>query len=268
MTRTPSQRGYALPLAMLTVVISSLMIGPMMTRQGAQSLAVQRQLDQYQEHHGVRGLEEVIEAWLLMIQGQDIAEIVATDPHVLDLDLGSSRVAVMLENGQSTVLGDLSHLHGDERRWGELLLAALRERVGEASMQRYLRDSGPLAVDAQTAPQEILEAIAQVVAGEQADAIVARLMSTRADHAMTRADLARIATESGVDRDQRIVFNELLTVQSEVWRIKVRIYERSAQLLEELVSSYSGLIRLGVRNRRAAAGRGSMFITFEPDTPN
>jgi len=265
MTRKRDQRAYALPLALLVLVVTSMMVGPMMTRQSAQSLAVQRQLDQYQEHHGVRGLEEVIEAWLLVVQGEDMAAIVAQDPHVLDLDLGDSRVAVSLENGQSLALGDLSHLHGEERQWGQQLLRALGSRVGEA-LPRYVRDAGPLAVDAQVAPQQILEAVSEVVLGEVSDSIVAQILSTRADHALTRADLARIATESGIDRDQRIVFNELLTVQSDVWRIRVRIYRRSAQLLEELVSSYSGLIRLGARNRRL--GRGSMFITFGPDEPN
>lgn len=266
-TNSPSRRAYALAITMIVLVIVSILTVVMLDRQATVTLAVRRQLDQYQEHHGKKGLAEVVEAYLLMLQNVSMSDLIEEDPHLFDLVLADrSIVSISFQAAQGRVLAYPNKLDPAMRDRAEEVLVNLRGLVGPERFDRLTRPDGPMAIDAQSADEAVIRAAARVATGdiELGDRLSDELIRARADHELTRADLGRISTNLEFSPDQRADTTELFTVQPSIWGVRVELRTpRFGNQPERVVSAYEGLVRMGSgRSRRT--GRGNVFLSFEP----
>lgn len=265
MRRRKARRAYALAMVMLAMVASGAMLAVMLDRQGAQSLAVRRHLDQYQEHHGVRGLEEVIEAWLKTLQGEDVSQVVTAEGgRVLELVLADrSTATVALAPGQGELLARPTMADATQRQTAMRLVERVRALVRPEELPALTRDAGPLVVDIRHTAEPILIAIVEEVLGEPNDALVRELVRLGQSTSTRRADITRAAADAGLTPEQRSRLNELVTTEAELWRIRVEVRPpRLPGQIERVVSAYEGLVRLSPRANRASGGR--IFLSFAP----
>ncbi len=267
----PSRPAFALAMAMIVMVVVGALTGVLLERQSVQTLAVRRHIDQYQEHHGKKGLSEVIEAYLLALQTTPISQLVSLDPHLFDIELADGAVVeVRIHNAQGRMLSDLGDLTGPRRVRGERALAILRREVGDDELPALLRSSGPLEVDAQSADPRVLRAVvASVLTSEdEVETLVADLLRVREQRELTRADLGRAMTGLNLDNELRQDLTEMLTVQPSIWSVRVDL--TAPDVVggpRRLIAAYEGLARLSAR-RSARVGRGNLFLSFEPIRQN
>ncbi|MCB9844977.1 MAG: hypothetical protein H6811_03175 [Phycisphaeraceae bacterium] len=267
MSLRTTRPGYALALTLLVMLTALAMLTAMVERLGAQSLAVRRQTDQYQEHHGKRGLEEVLDAWLSTVQLLPLAELTREDPHVLDLVLADgSVVEISLSDGQTTVLSDLTGLNSEDARDGRSILEALR-RIAPDRLAGLTRPAGPVQISAQNADPDVLRAlILSVLDGGDPEPIASAILARRRETVMTLAEVAGLTRQFDMTPDQRVRFNRLLKPQSDVWRLRAVI--RPPRIPGEparISSIYEGLVRL---EQKRDAMRGNRFLSFEPVEPS
>lgn len=260
-----SPAGFVLPMVLLVMVVGTLMTAVMLNRQSVQSSAVRRELDQYQEHHGVKGLTEVLQAWLSTIRNQAVTDVIGGDPHVLDLILADkSRVSVYLSDGQSQALSSFAHLSPEDREYGNEIMANLSLVVAGDQLEAMTRPVGPVAVNAQTAPREVLDAVVRYASGGlDPQDMVADLMRLRQTEALTAASISQIAADAGLDAEARGMFNRLLTATPSIFRIRVEVRPPRVPGLGDRPSSvYEGLVDLGPIATGSQAS--SIFLSFEP----
>lgn len=259
--------GFVLPVVILLIVMVGAVSAIMLERFVARTKTVQRQINAYQEHHGVRSLQTVIEAWRKTptAQPRDLAEMLEPSGLALTVEPGDrTRIEVYLFPGQGTMLSRIGGLRDADRDAAERVIRVLASRTDTPEeMDLYLRDAGPLAVDVRLADPLLLEAI---VGGVLGDGPVAKEYSRRlidarmSDEEIGLQTLANIATESGLEAEQRALINRFFTVSPEVWRFRIDVQATGIASGRGLVSQYGGLIRIGA----ASSGAGS---TFEEPTP-
>lgn len=257
--------GFVLPMVLLVMIVGTVMTAVMLDRQGVQARSVRRQLDQYQEHHGTKGLTEVLQAWLGTLRNQPIAEVIGGDPHVLDLILADrSRVSVYLVDGQAPALAIFAHLIPEDRLHAEAIYGNLVQFEDRARLVELTRIAGPVAVSAQTASREVLAAVVRYASGGlDPDDMVADLMRTRQDEQLTAASISAVAAAAGLDAEARGMFNRLLAATPSVWRIRVEIRPpRVPGTPDRPVSVYEGLVDLSPRV--TGSQPSSIFLSFEP----
>lgn len=268
----PSRPAYALAMVMLVMVVVGIASAVLLERQSVQTLAVRRHMDQYQEHHGKKGLSEVIEAYMLTLQTTPLPELVAQDPHLFDLELAdASVVSVTLVDAQGRVLSNPDSIpQAPTRERATRLLQRLRSLVEDPEdLPPLIRAEGPYAVNAQSAPEIVLRAVALTITDDTglADSIVAEVLRARAERELSRADIGRIASSLNLTSEQRADLSEMLTVTPSIWGARVEL--RTSALSNpprQLISAYQGLMQVGAR-RGNRVGRGNLFLFFEPINP-
>ncbi len=269
MTRrtTASRSGFVLPVVILLVVMVGAVSAIMLERHVARSKTVQRQINAYQEHHGVRSLQTVIEAWRKTptAQPRDLADMLEDDGLALSVEPGDgTKISIYLFPGQGTMLSRIGGLRQQDQEAAERAIRVLASRVdSREELDLYLRDAGPLGVDVRMADPVLIESIVGGVLGDgpEANAYARRLVEARmSGETIGLQVLSNAATESGIDTDQRALINRFFTVSPEVWRFRIDVRGTGVAAGVGLVSQYGGLIRFGATS--AAAGS-----TFEEPTP-
>ncbi len=264
MTRDRSSRGFVLPVVILLVVMVGAVSAIMLERHVARAKTVQRQILAYQEHHGVRSIQTVIEAWRKTptAQPRDIAQMLEDDGLALTIDPGDgTSIGVYLFPGQGTMLRRTAGLADNERAAAERALLLLRESVeDDETFDRLVRRAGPLAVDVNQASPVVISAIVRAVLGDSADAYESRLLDARlSGETIGLQTLSNIATEAEIDEDQRTLISRFFTVTPDVWRFRIDVRSRAGG--GRLYAQYGGLILLGGSATSTAAS------TFEQPTP-
>lgn len=217
------KRAFALPMVLMLMLAGTLGIVVILDRQVAHTLAVQRQLDDYRIHHAVRGLEESLSAWLNTLGSLSVTDLVAADPHLLDLPLaGGTTISISMRDGQGTVLADFSGLKGDEPQTAQELYDRLLEIVGEVGMPEMTRTKGPVTLSVNGAPDEVIEAACvYITGGDKADRLAKELLGSRAREPLTSAKMATIAGEFGLSPEERAKLNQVLTDKPVIWEMEV-----------------------------------------------
>ena len=64
---TRHARAFAMPVALIIVLLVGVVTGLMFERQASQRRLIDRQLWWYQEHHARFGVQEVVDAWMTQI---------------------------------------------------------------------------------------------------------------------------------------------------------------------------------------------------------
>lgn len=266
------RNGFVLPVVILLVVMVGVVTSIMLQRHIARSKTVERQLRAYQEHHGARSLQTVIEAWLKTptAQPRGIADILEPDGLALTVEPGDgTSVSVYLFPGQGTMLNRVSGLEGDDLAAAQLALQILRAAVrDDDEFQIRTRPAGPIAVDVNTASPEVLSAIVQAVLGDSlgSDRYETALLDARlGESEITLQTLSNIATEASVEADKRTRLGRFLTISPDLWEFRIDMYG-SAIVGRPLLSRYRGLLVLG----GGTSAGGSIFdqpppfLSWEP----
>lgn len=266
MTAERGKRGFVLPVVILLVVMVGAVGSIMLERHVARAKTVQRQILAYQEHHGVRSLQTVIEAWRKTptAQPREIGQMLDDDGLALTVEPGDgTRIGIYLFPGQGTMLRRISGLPDKDREAAERALLVLRESADdEEAFESMLRRAGPQAVDVNRAPPAVLIAIVRGVLGDGADGYETRLLDARlSDDPIGLQTLSNIATESGIEEDQRAMLGRFFTVTPDVWRFRIDVRGAGGSGGGRLYAQYGGLILLGGSATSSAAS------TFEQPTP-
>lgn len=214
------RNAFALPLALVLVLVSSVMIVVMLERQQAQQLTVQRELEGYTFHHITKGFGETFEVWLRSAGARNIREALGTNGHAFDLSVeGGQSVKVSLYDGQGTVLADLAGLTDDQILLGRAMLRSLQQQTG-ADWKRYTRREGPLAVSIRGSPREVLLAAADAALSESGDpeSLVSALEDARDSAGDEPIDLAAVMDAADLPPEVRAKVASVFAVDPALWR--------------------------------------------------
>jgi hypothetical protein len=269
MIRASERRAFVMPVVILLVIMVGAVASIMLQRHVARAKTIQRQIQAYQEHHGVRSLQAVVEAWRKSptAQPRDIAEMLEPDGLAFTVDPGdNTSIQVYLFPGQETMLRRVGGLPESDRAAAEQALIYLRESENKdpLRLESLLRDAGPLAVDVNRADPAVLGAIVRGVLGDDtaARSYERALLNARlGDQAIGLQSLTNIATESGISAEQRTAIGRFFTVSPEVWRFRLDVRGAGVASTAGLVSRYEGLLLLGGTSNPANTN------TFEEPTP-
>ncbi|MCC6677956.1 MAG: hypothetical protein IT436_12500 [Phycisphaerales bacterium] len=227
-TRSTRPRAFALPLAVLLSVTATLMAAVMLDRVTAQTLTVQRTLEDYRATHQKRGMCEVVQFWLREVaNGRRAADSLDPDGRALDLQLADgSVVSLFIADGQSTMLADLSALADADRQLAGQMLAQLRSQ--SPGLHDSERAFGPLAISANSAPHQVLQAAATAIAGADPGAAFANaVIEARAQKALSSQDLSELALKAEIEGEPRGRLLRAITAEPSMWKVLVDV--RGAQ---------------------------------------
>lgn len=181
------QRGFALPLVVLLTLVGGLAIALLLQRHGVQSLAYQRQVENYTNHHEASGVMECILAWLPTARGK-IENAVDENGLAFSMDLsgGSSqsnaaRIDVYMREGQGSMLRDPSAVFGRKREIVEDSVYVLDTMPEELKVEGLFRTVGPPEISLKSAPAIAIQAICTAVIEDpkKADEAAREILRTR-----------------------------------------------------------------------------------------
>lgn len=253
-----ARRGFILPLSIMLVLIASILLAAMLSRQSAQSLSAARQLGQYAAHHTERGLDDVIGAWVRNGSRRPLRERLTETGLAFEISLpngvsGRSNapevMQVYFEDAQDTVLSDLSTLRGQAADDGARMLDALQQVAGGAAKD-LTRTMGPVAVSAQSSSKTVLTAAFIAATGSTTtDFAVDTILKARSEGTLTSATIQEAARAGNFDTDQTNAIVRFIVAESSFWKLKVDILRNGV-----LVDGYDGYASVNARGQRERAG--------------
>lgn len=260
--------GFVLPVVILLVVMVGAVCSIMLERHVARTKTVQRQMLAYQEHHGVRSLQTVIEAWRKTptAQPREIEQMLEPDGLAFTVEPGDgTRVEVYLFRGQGTMLTRVAGLGAADRPIAEQALRLLfAEAESREELDVMLRNAGPLAVDVNQASAAVLGSVIRAVLGGglEANQYESRLQEAlQGEQRVGLQTLSNIATEVGIESETRATLSRFLTVAPDLWRFRIDVRGSGAVGGGRLHSQYGGLVLLG------GSATATSTSTFEEPTP-
>ena len=261
------RRAFAFTMVILLMLVVSMGIGVAMTRYSAQAKTVAREVGKYREHHLGRGLQEAIGAWLRQQNGRDLREVLEPDTgHAMDILLADgSQVTVYLRDAQGAALSNLTGQGQVQVEEGGMILRNLAANTREEEYLRFTRPFGPFTISIESAPDRVLDAAARVVAGSLADRFLTELQSLRdRPEPITRTELTRIATESGLSSEQRAAVFRIFATDIELWAVVIEVRSGRGTSKGHVISRYGGITRIRVNNRNTSGNPMELgaFITW------
>jgi len=254
-------RGFVMPMVILLMVVVGLSVSLSLTRLSSQQLLVSRQIDAYYEHHSGRGLQEAIGAWLRQQNGRDLDEVLEYGTgKAMDITLSDgSVVSIFLFDAQGAMLSDLSSVAVNQVQEVGLALKNLSEAVGPREYARLTRPFGPSAVSIHTAPEPVVRAVSEAIAGGSGLRLADDIMLQRASgERLTRQLLVETATLAGVNSDQRAAVLRRFATDVQVWGVVVEVRGGRGLSRGRLLARYGGMTRI-----RSNTGRRSTSNAME-----
>lgn len=242
-----SRPAFVLPMVIAVLLVVAAVAAVMLRRNVAVSGAVQRQVEAYQVQHAVRGLQEGIEAWLTTQSARDLPEVLDDDGFAFELDpRDGTRVLVYLADGQGTARRSGVGVNADIAPDIEAISARLRQVHGEDGALRYLREVGPYSVSLNSAPLEVLLAIADALAPEgkvqpMRDGFV-RLVEDRRNQELGQTELNQLVSSvnlAGADRNR---MTRIFTTQPTLWEVNVLVRGDGVRVPLGILARYRGLV--------------------------
>ncbi|MDX2130864.1 MAG: hypothetical protein SFY69_02280 [Planctomycetota bacterium] len=212
---------FALPLALLLVVVCTTMLAVMLQRHGADQRTAQRQIDAYAFGHATRGLSEALNLLAQRKQGT-IGQALDRDGKLADLRVAGGEVlSIYLEDGQGPALSNLSGLGQENFTLGRDLLRRLVEASPEDAT-RMTREEGPLSVSVNTAPEAVLQAaLGAITGGGAASGLAGDIAARRrAEGFIDEEGLRNLISGSELSDEQKQRAHALLTATPTLWRVR------------------------------------------------
>jgi len=215
-----------LPVVILAMVVVAATAAVMLQRSVTVSYAVTRQIDAYRVQHGVRGLQEAVEAWLSQQRARTLPDVIDEDGFAIELIPGDgTRVALYFFDGQGTARANSLGVPEDVAPDVEAVAQEVEREYGIDRARRFLREVGPYQISINAAAPELLLALADALAPsdrrqELRDRLaqVAELRERESIGQEGITSLVNAARLGGADRT-RIV--RILTPQPVLWEVVI-----------------------------------------------
>ena len=258
--------GFVLPVVILLIVLVGVSSTIMLQRHTARAKTVERQLRAYQEHHGSRSIQAVVEAWLKTPSAgtREIAEMLEPDGLAFSVETGDgTTINVHLFPGQGTMLSRTPGVAEQDREQAILAVQILQSIVRDPEeYRRRTRPVGPMGVDPNTASLEVIIALVRGVLGDTPGASQYESLLTDAvqnGDPVSLQSLANFATEASIEAEKRTQMSRFLTITPDLWEFRIDQFG-SPVVGRPLLARYRGLLLLG--GNSVTAGN-----TFEQPPP-
>lgn len=248
-------------MVVLLALVATLGIGVMLERAAQAMLATQREVDVYRRHHDTLGMKEMVSRWLGSNQNR-LAERLGDDGLAFRLELpDGDEIHVYFAPGQGQALTSLDLLGGDRnlqarqvarliaameqdaaRSGSDVILAsqdpALIDVEGDTSRFQFSpglsRPFGPVEVDVNFAPVEVLETIARVaIVDGSPEEFVAELLRARDDdEPITQVDIRAAGSSADLTDGDLATIRTMLTANGTLWRVVAERLDRRGRLVE------------------------------------
>lgn len=252
--RAAHRPGFVLPMVILLVLVVGLTAAIMLERYIAQARDVGRQADAYRVHHAVRGIQEVLNAWLRQQTASAFRDLLDEDGLAVTIDPGDgTELELRFADAQGGLLvsdvGVSEDVALDLREAGE----ALVRRFGPERSLEFLRRDGPAEISVHSAPREVLVALIEAVTdGDAASAVVASLLeASEDDEALDRQRLGELLSDPSLPSEARAKLTRLLTTDPLLYRMDITVRQRLVAGPRGIVSRFEALLLLPEARRRA-----------------
>lgn len=265
--RSPG-RGFAMPMALMVVLVLTTMLSVMLERHIAQLLANRRQLDAYAFGQATRGISEALDAWIRSNGNNGIAGALDSDGLAFTLTTdGGQVVKIYLHDGQGLALADLSGLSGDTLQLGRDVVDRLVQEQRERARALVRRD-GPLAISVNSAPASVLKAAIEAADTDRvAKDLLGAILSLRSSQGLlTPEDLTQAIQNDVPDGASRVQIGALLTANPALWRVEVTAESRATGQIAARYRAWSLITRTaapGQGDRASAVDRPSSIFGWE-----
>ncbi len=209
-----SRRGFTFVLVIIVTILATMMISWQLRRMNLRAVAVQMQVDAYQEHHQLLGVRDVVWNWARRRAPSNAMPELAAEPgpHYEAQLPGEFLVRVWVRDGQGTILANLKGADTPRRR--DLMIELLR-RV-PLDRPDLTRRGGPMEMSITAMPDAVIEAIS---GGDQQLASAMRFI--REDPTDARRDLRAEFIAQGFEPNDIADVYGLLTFAPVLWRLDV-----------------------------------------------
>ncbi|MBX3358180.1 MAG: hypothetical protein KF745_07110 [Phycisphaeraceae bacterium] len=258
--RHHSRRAFALPLVMLLALLCGITAAILLELQSSARLAVDNQVRVYRRHHTSLGIRELVADWIRSTAG-DIPKSLDDDGRAFDLEAGSANYTVYLTDAQGTALRDPTARGGSG---GNIVREVARLLTdADSGGEPLFRTAGPPAISVNSAPRQVLEAVATAAgAPRRAVPFANEIMQKRVDRRLVATDLADAARDAGLTNEQTGRILSMLTVTPELYRIEVRATRRGSSTEQSL---QGGLVQFPPTS--SSPGASSVVIISWEDLP-
>ena len=254
-----ARRGFAMPMAIMVVLVLTTMLSMMLERHIGQILSNRRQLDAYAFGQATRGISEALDAWIRSNGNNPIAGALDSEGLAFTLSTdGGQVVKVYLRDGQGQALADLAGLGGDTLQLGyDVVDHLVREERENA--QTVMRREGPVGI---RAPRAGLKGAIGAAEGEGGGGgLRGTLLSMRSSQGgLTPEELTQVIQDEVEDGASRVQISALLTANPALWRVEITSEARVTGQVDSRYRAWSLI------TRTAAPGQGDRASSIERPT--
>ena len=251
--------GFALPLVMLVSFFAAGALAIMVERQSTARLAAARQIAGYQQHHAQAGLKQLQTAWSQLFRtDEDVRQargIIGYDITVEGAFEGG-RMEVRLTDAQGTLRRrtvDLDPAVCDVLNDAADQLAA--SKSGDLSM---FRDRGPGQVSLDTAPAEVLTALARAVdPSASASAFAEAVIQMRSERHLTQADMRPLTQATGLPDEKLRILEQCVVTDATLWQMVATTRGSTGGFADRQGGLVVGVIKAGISSATPGAGAAS-----------
>jgi hypothetical protein len=209
------RRGFALPLVILLLLISSMTIVVIMQRQNAQTRLVNGMIDDYQTHHAAFGVRAIVRKWIFNKSGEDLAEFAAKDGVSYRFVLPNEvYVSAWVLDGQGVPVANPTDIGPANVRYYKEITDRIRLKT-----DKPLRVRGPSAISIATAPRAILESL--VEDEDVGRRMAERIIKARERRPMDRDEMMRQLRRSGLEDNDIARIVAITTFDPALWRLNI-----------------------------------------------
>jgi hypothetical protein len=247
----------------LVILISSLTVGLLLERHSVSYRAVQRQVNNYRNHHFAAGIKECVLRWLDTARGR-VDQSIDDDGLAFTIDVqGEGRIDVYFFDAQGTILSDTSTLTGRRR---EILedMKFLLDQVDPDQLadlhQRLYRPVGPPEMSIDTIPEIALKALCLAVVNspEKALQTAAALVARRESGKCNPGDIANVLRDLPIEERERKEIAAMLVPTPVLYEVRAETRDADGTLLHKA----SGLYKLD-ESRNDTFKQGGCFLTWD-----
>lgn len=267
---TRHARAFAMPVALIIVLLVGVVTGLMFERQASQRRLIDRQLWWYQEHHARFGIQEVVDAWMTQIPSNlRIEDALGENGHAADLILPDGTIAVLfLQEAQGSLLTDFTALNASDQELCQRTLDQLALVEEGAPRPQNRRAVGPAQVSVNSASLDALRAVCRASLDESRGEMLAReIDAERARRGIIDSPnaLSEALSRVQVTPEERAAVLRALTTRASLYYLVVELQRgRDGARL----ARYGGYIPMFDRRRTGQAdeqawGRRTAFLTWD-----
>lgn len=223
----PPRRGFVFILVLGLLVLGSIMLGVALSRASNQTLAVQRQIDNYRRHHELLGVLDVVEKWLKDQPSSKIREHVINNDVIYRMVVsGDIVIVVRVFDGQGRVLTRIDQARDHIAR--EWLLTVLSRMPHD--QPELFRSQGPTEISLLGAPEPVIRAIAG-----DSDELYEGLRAAQEAKVTDGAAFLNQLTKAGVASSTAQDVMRVMTLDPKLYRLEAEVVQGDDIRLYEIL---------------------------------